>query len=128
VVAEEAPSCLATVGEVVTGGDVISPSAVHRVLEACPGITVRSTYGASEVTLFATAVAITAPFRASSTVPVGSPMDGVGLYVLDERLHPLSTGQVGEVYIAGERLARRPRVSSRIRSENLGHGCTGPVT
>jgi amino acid adenylation domain-containing protein len=116
VVADEAPDCLATVGEVLTGGDVISPGAVQRVLAACPGITVRSTYGASEVTLFATGTTITAPYHAAPTVPVGSPMSGVDLYVLDERLGPLRTGEVGEVYIAGERLARgyfgRPGLTS----------------
>jgi amino acid adenylation domain-containing protein len=106
VVATEAPDCLATVGEVSTGGDVISPGAVARVLEACPGITVRATYGASEMTLYVTTTTMTAPYQASSTVPVGRPMDDVELYVLDERLRPLDTGQVGEVYIAGERLAR----------------------
>jgi amino acid adenylation domain-containing protein len=106
VVAEEAPDCLATVGEVLTGGDVISPSAVRRVLAACPGITVRATYGASEVTLFATAVTLAAPFQPSSTVPVGRPMEQVEVHVLDERLQPLGPGQVGDVYIAGGRLAR----------------------
>lgn len=116
VVADEAPDCLATVREVITGGDVISPGAVKRVLEECPDITVLATYGASEVTLYATATAITAPFRASSAVPVGSPMDNVALRVLDERLRPLGTGHVGEVYIAGDRLARgyfgRPGLTS----------------
>jgi amino acid adenylation domain-containing protein len=106
VVADEAPDCLATVREVITGGDVISPGAVKRVLAECPDITVRATYGASEVTLYATATAITAPFHASPTVPVGRPMDDVELHVLDERLRPLGTGHVGEVYIAGDRLAR----------------------
>ena len=116
VVATEAPDCLATVGEVSTGGDTISPGAVARVLAACPGITVRSTYGASEMTLFVTTATMTAPYRASSTVPVGRPMDNVELHVLDERLRPMGAGRVGEVYIAGERLARgylnRPGLTS----------------
>jgi len=116
VVADEAPDCLATVREVITGGDVISPGAVRRVLAACPGISVRATYGASEVTLYATATAITAPWGASPTVPVGSLMDNVDLHVLDERLRPLGVGQVGEMYIAGDRLARgyfgRPGLTS----------------
>jgi amino acid adenylation domain-containing protein len=106
MVADVAPDCLATVAEVSTGGDIISPGAVQRVLAACPGITVRTTYGASEVTLFATTATITAPFPASPTVPVGRPMDNVGLSVLDERLGPVAAGQVGEIYIAGDRLAR----------------------
>lgn len=106
LVATEAPDCLAGVGEVSTGGDVISPGAVRRVLTACPGIIVRPTYGASEVTLFATGVPLTAPPPPASTVPVGRPMSDVRLHVLDERLRPLAPGQVGELYIGGGRLAR----------------------
>ena len=106
VVADEAPDCLASVREVLTGGDVISPGAVQRVLAACPGITVRAMYGASEVSSFATTATMSAPYRASSTVPVGRPMNSVAVHLLDERLLPLRTGEVGEVYIAGERLAR----------------------
>jgi amino acid adenylation domain-containing protein len=106
VVADEAPDWLATVREVLTGGDVISPRAVQRVLAACPGITVRAMYGASEVSTFATTARITAPFHAPPTVPVGRPMDNVELNVLDERLRPVAAGQVGEIYIAGDRLAR----------------------
>jgi amino acid adenylation domain-containing protein len=106
VVADEAPDCLAGVREVLTGGDVISPGAVQRVLEACPGIVVRAMYGATEVSSFAVTAAMKAPLGASATVPVGRPMDNVDLRVLDERLGPRVAGQVGEVYIAGERLAR----------------------
>ncbi|WP_416976051.1 AMP-binding protein, partial [Streptomyces sp. 4F14] len=36
VMAEEDPGCFAGVREVITGGDVISPTAVRRVLEHCP--------------------------------------------------------------------------------------------
>ena len=54
LVAEEAPDCLQGVREVLTGGDVISATAVQRVLKVCPGIVVRAMYGSSEVSLFAT--------------------------------------------------------------------------
>lgn len=106
VVADQAPDCLGTVGEVSTGGDVISPGAVERVLKACPGITVRPTYGATEVTLFATTTTVTAPFVPATRVPVGRSLDNGELFVLDERLRPVGPGQVGELYVASERLAR----------------------
>lgn len=48
VFAEEAPATLVGVREVLTGGDVISPVAVRRVLEACPDIVIRALYGATE--------------------------------------------------------------------------------
>ena len=58
VVAEEDPSVFATVREVLTGGDVISPTAVRRVIEHCPNTTVRTTYGATEMTFIAVNQAI----------------------------------------------------------------------
>lgn len=106
VVADEAPECLAGVREVLTGGDVISPTAVQRVLEKCPDTVVRAMYGATEVSSFATNSPMRAPYQAGASVPVGRPMDNVRIYVLDEHLRPVRPGVAGELYIAGERLAR----------------------
>ena len=105
VLAEEDPAALAGVREVLTGGDVISPDAVRRVLDACPGTVVRAMYGATECTLFSTSAAMAAPSAAPSPVPVGRPMDGVRLHLLDERLAPVGPGEAGDVYLSG-RLAR----------------------
>ncbi|WP_200876361.1 non-ribosomal peptide synthetase [Amycolatopsis rifamycinica] len=101
VVAEEAPESLAGVREVLTGGDVIAPTAVARVLEVNPGLVVRAMYGATEGTVFSTTSAITAPYTPGPVVPVGRAMDGVELYVLDERLDPVPDGTVGELYFGG---------------------------
>jgi amino acid adenylation domain-containing protein len=106
VVAEEAPQCLAGVREVLTGGDVIAPAAVQRVLDACPGIVVRAMYGATEATLFSTNAPMAAPYAAGSTVPVGRAMDDITLHVLDDRLAPVPADVVGELYIAGRGVAR----------------------
>ncbi|HEX6472279.1 MAG TPA: non-ribosomal peptide synthetase [Streptosporangiaceae bacterium] len=106
VVAEEAPHCLAGVREVLTGGDVIAPGAVQRVLDACPGIVVRAMYGATEATLFSTNAPMEAPYTAGATVPVGRPMDDITLHVLDDRLAPVPADVVGELYIAGRGVAR----------------------
>jgi acyl-coenzyme A synthetase/AMP-(fatty) acid ligase/acyl carrier protein len=106
VVADEAPDTFAGVREVLTGGDVIAPGAVARVLQACPDTVVRALYGATEATVFSTSSPMTAPYRAGSTVAVGRAMDGVVLHVLDERLDPVPAGTVGELYIAGVGVAR----------------------
>nr|BFD89369.1 hypothetical protein KitaXyl93_07290 [Kitasatospora sp. Xyl93] len=106
VLAEEDPGCLAGVREVLTGGDVIAPSAVRRVLEHNPGLVVRAMYGATEATLFSTSSPMTAPFRADGPVGVGRPMDDVRLHVLDAELRPVPVGGVGELHIAGRGLAR----------------------
>jgi amino acid adenylation domain-containing protein len=105
VLAEETPAALAGVREVLTGGDVIAPAAVRRVLEACPDLVVRAMYGATEATLFSTHAPLTAPYQASVTVPVGGPLAGIQVQLLDDQLQPVAPGVTGELYLAG-RLAR----------------------
>ncbi|MFJ6611195.1 amino acid adenylation domain-containing protein [Streptomyces sp. NPDC091289] len=106
VMAEEAPTCFTGVREVITGGDVISPTAVRRVLQHCPDTVVRSTYGPTETTLFAGQ----APWRAGDAIPapipVGRPLDGMRAHILDENLSQVPEGVAGELYLAGSGLAR----------------------
>jgi amino acid adenylation domain-containing protein len=106
VVAEEDPTCLAGVREIITGGDIISPSAVRRVLEMCPGIVVRPMFGSAELTTLATGVPLTPAFRPGGSVPVGRPLTGTRVYILDENLQKVSDGVAGEMYVAGTGVAR----------------------
>jgi acyl-coenzyme A synthetase/AMP-(fatty) acid ligase len=116
VIAEEAPDVLTGVREVMTGGDVIAPSSVDKVLTACPDIVVRAMYGSTESTLFTTNSPMTAPFTPGATVPVGRPMDTIRVYVLDAELRQVPVGETGELYVAGPRLAkgylRRPDLTA----------------
>ena len=104
VIAEEDPGCLAGVREVITGGDVIAPKAVQHVLDTNPGLIVRAMYGGTEVSSFATTSEMVAPYRAGSSVPLGRALDGVTLHVLDADLRPVAVGEVGDLYIGGQRL------------------------
>ncbi|WP_372507766.1 amino acid adenylation domain-containing protein [Mycobacterium barrassiae] len=57
-------------------------------------------YGPTETTM---GVAISAPLTPGlGTVPIGSPVSGAALFVLDRWLLPVPAGVVGELYIAGE--------------------------
>ncbi|MFD3758793.1 amino acid adenylation domain-containing protein [Streptomyces sp. NPDC058622] len=104
VVADEAPDGFAGVREVMTGGDVVSPTAVGRVLDACPGTVVRAMYGPTETTLFATHHPMTE--RPAGDVPLGRALDGMRVYVLDDKLEPPPAGEAGELYISGAGVAR----------------------
>jgi acyl-coenzyme A synthetase/AMP-(fatty) acid ligase len=106
VIADEAPAALSGVREVMTGGDVIAPSSVERVLRVNPDLVVRAMYGSTESTLFTTNSPMTSPFQPGPTVPVGRPMDTIRVYLLDERLRKVAVGEPGELYVAGPRLAR----------------------
>jgi amino acid adenylation domain-containing protein len=127
VVADEAPECFAGVREVLTGGDVISAKAVRLVLQACPDTVVRATYGSSELSLFVLSSPMRAPYSMGPVVPVGRGLDNIRLYMLDEQLRPVPPGEVGDLYVAGSRLARgyyrRPGVTAeRFVADPFGGG------
>ncbi|MFB8279535.1 AMP-binding protein [Nocardia colli] len=62
-------------------------------------------YGLSEATA-ATTAAATGPMVPGRPVPLGRPIRGMRLFVLDGRLHPVPPGTPGELYLSGPGLAR----------------------
>ncbi|MFD4259397.1 non-ribosomal peptide synthase/polyketide synthase [Streptomyces sp. NPDC058534] len=106
VIAEEAPECFAGVREVLTGGDVVSPAAVARVLEHAPRAVLRHLYGPTETTLCVTQHEVGAPYAARGSLPVGRPTGNTRAYVLDQYLQPVPAGVPGELFISGTGLAR----------------------
>ena len=64
-----------------------------------PGRVMINGYGPTETTVYAT---ISAPLTAGSgAVPIGAPVPGAALFVLDGWLRPVPAGVVGELYVAG---------------------------
>ncbi|MFH9736053.1 amino acid adenylation domain-containing protein, partial [Streptomyces sp. NPDC017260] len=116
VMAEENPSGFAGVQEVWTGGDVVAPAAVRRVMEHCPGTTVVNGYGPCETTVLVTSYPSPTSSVHQGSLPIGLPLDNTGTYVLDEALRPVPAGVVGELYVGGPGLARgylnRPGLTS----------------
>ncbi|MEV7598149.1 amino acid adenylation domain-containing protein [Kitasatospora sp. NPDC089797] len=106
VLAIEAPTAFTGLRQVWTGGDVVSPAAVRRVLTACPGLTVVDGYGPTETTTFATRHPMASPAEVPGTVPIGRPLPNTRAYVLDDTLQPVPIGVPGELYLAGPGLAR----------------------
>ena len=64
-----------------------------------PGRVMINGYSPTETTVYAS---ISAPLTAGSgTVPIGAPVPGAALFVLDGWLRPVPAGVVGELYVAG---------------------------
>jgi amino acid adenylation domain-containing protein len=64
-----------------------------------PGRVMVNAYGPTETTM---CVAISAPLQpGSGVVPIGSPVSGASLFVLDGWMRPVPPGVVGELYVAG---------------------------
>lgn len=89
------PEGLGAVALVVAGESC--PTAL--VERWAPGRIMVNAYGPTETTIYAS---MTAPLEPSpEPAPIGSPMPGAALFVLDRWLRPVPTGVVGELYIAG---------------------------
>lgn len=94
-------------GRVVTlGVRVVSPAAVRAARSAVPELTVVNGYGPTETTVFATRFAVGERAEEAGPVPIGRPLDGKRVLVLDDALRPVPPGVVGEVYIGGTGVAR----------------------
>ena len=63
-----------------------------------PGRVMINGYGPTETTVYAT---ISAPLTPGWGVPIGAPVPGAALFVLDGWLRPVAAGVVGELYVAG---------------------------
>ncbi|MFH9426614.1 amino acid adenylation domain-containing protein [Streptomyces sp. NPDC017529] len=105
-VVEESPGCFVGLRSVMSGGDVVSVGAVGRVRAACPEVTVQHTYGPTEVTLCATLHPVGPGVELGGVLPLGRPLAGRQVYVLDAFLRPVPPGMTGELYVAGAGLAR----------------------
>ncbi|MEU1465823.1 non-ribosomal peptide synthetase [Streptomyces sp. NPDC005727] len=87
----------------IAGGDVLSPGHVARAVRDLPHTTVVNGYGPTENTTFTCCHPVTAPVEDS--VPIGRPVRGTGVHLLDARLSPVADGEVGEIYATGLGLA-----------------------
>ncbi|CQD22894.1 linear gramicidin synthetase subunit B [Mycobacterium europaeum] len=83
----------------VVAGEACSPEVVERW---APGRVMINAYGPTEGTVYA---AMSAPLNPDTGAPIGSPVPGAALFVLDRWLRPAPQGVVGELYIAGRGVA-----------------------
>ncbi|MDR7276982.1 non-ribosomal peptide synthetase [Catenuloplanes atrovinosus] len=104
--ADEAADAFRGLREVLTGGDAVPPASVARVRAACPDVRVRHLYGPTETTLCATWHVIEPGAAPGDALPIGRPLAGRRVYVLDAFLQPVGPGVTGELYLAGAGLAR----------------------
>lgn len=94
---------LQTFREVVMAGEVCEPGLVelhHRLL---PQAKLYNEYGPTEATVWCS-VARCEP--GMSPVPVGKPIANARVYVLSDQMQPQPVGVAGEIYVAGEGVAR----------------------
>lgn len=92
-----------TVRLLISSGDVLHAASIGHLLEQVP---VYTTYGPAEATVSVTTYCCnTGLVLPDGTFPIGKPMNGTDVMILDENLREVAPGQEGEICLVGDGLA-----------------------
>jgi len=103
---EERPEGLRTLRQLLAGGDVLSARHVRLFLEHAPDASLINGYGPTENTTFTCCHTLRASDPLPQSIPIGKPISNTRVYLLDENMYPVSPGEIGELYAAGDGVAR----------------------
>jgi amino acid adenylation domain-containing protein len=107
---------------VVIGGEAAS-SAVAGEWLAHVRVPLLNTYGVTEATITSTVLRVTEAHLGQDTVPIGVPIPGTTVHVLDADRAAVPSGTVGELYLGGACLAREYLHQPELTTERFGtHG------
>lgn len=87
------------------GGEALPAALAERVAATMPDTRLMNVYGPTEATVYATAWRPDGP-SGGAAPPIGRPLGHVRAHVLDAALAEVGPGGTGELYLAGEGLAR----------------------
>ena len=90
---------------VVLGGEILTPALARRIQARFPGARLVNVYGPTEACIDATAHEMNDADLTGDTIPIGRPLPGYGVQLLDETLDPVPSAEAGELYISGIGLA-----------------------
>lgn len=102
------PGMFRKVKYLLSGGDVVNPKTVYKVLnndQGRPKAFING-YGPTETGILATFQMITEMHNDNEPLPIGKALADTVLYVLDEDRKPVPPGEPGELYVGGHRLAK----------------------
>ena len=112
--AEPAAPLNTSLRRIFASGEALPVSTARALKSALPSVFLANLYGPTEAAVDVTFHEFVPTDQVS--IPIGLPVTGTRAYVLDGRLHPVPSGVVGELYLAGVQLARayasRPDLTS----------------
>lgn len=89
---------------VILGGEEIVPKTVYYFQSMLQGIRVFNLYGPTEASIGCICHEVVE--TDADIIPIGKPIDHVRIYILDKNRHVVPMGVPGEIYIAGECIAK----------------------
>jgi amino acid adenylation domain-containing protein len=110
---------LRPVRQLVAGGDVLSAQHVRAVLNSLPDTTVINGYGPTEGTTFTCCHRMAPGDSVPDAVPIGRPVANTRVYILDEAGDPVLPGEPGELWAAGDGVARGYLQTAQLTAERF---------
>jgi amino acid adenylation domain-containing protein len=97
---------LTSLQQLLTGGDLLPTPALQAAARHLPNCRLLACYGPTENTTFSTVFPVTPDnLKGHGTTPIGRPIRGTSVYVLDANHQPVPIGVTGELYLGGDGLA-----------------------
>ena len=85
------------------GGEAASRRVLEDIRQLSAGVTIWNHYGPTETTVGCVTQQI---HRETGVITIGTPLSNNTVYILDQRLRPVSIGVAGELYVGGAQVAR----------------------
>jgi amino acid adenylation domain-containing protein len=95
-------AALGLLKQMLLGGEAVPASLIHHIRQVFSG-ELHNMYGPTETTIWSTTYRVEQP---GSTVSIGRPISNTQIYMLDAELQPVPIGEIGELFIGGEGVAR----------------------
>jgi acyl-CoA synthetase (AMP-forming)/AMP-acid ligase II/acyl carrier protein len=91
----------------IVGGEDLKTDLARRIHDAFGGnVEIYNEYGPTETVVGSMIHRYDPEHDTATSVPIGIPVDNTRIYLLDEKLNPVPPGAIGEMYIAGDGVAR----------------------
>ncbi|HEX8427626.1 amino acid adenylation domain-containing protein [Hymenobacter sp.] len=85
----------------ISGGEALPEDLAQRLIAGCASLW--NMYGPTETTIYSSSKQVT---EATSLITIGKPIANTQFYILDDKLNLVKPNMIGELYIAGDGLAK----------------------
>ncbi|MDC9588447.1 amino acid adenylation domain-containing protein [Xenorhabdus sp. XENO-10] len=117
LVANTCPQAFRGLRYLIPGGEALNPYTLRQVLQSAPPQHLINGYGPTESTVMSLLYEITLDKLTEENIPIGKPIANSEIYILDDQQQIVAPGQIGEICLGGEGLARgywnRPEINSQ---------------
>lgn len=95
------------VNKLLLGVEPIKSSTIKKYYTLNPNLKIINAYGPTECTICSTAVLLdNNVLKEYKIIPIGKPLHNLQIFILDKNRQPVPIGVPGEIYIAGDNIAR----------------------